>query len=168
MREILTNLFLDLLEVNVVAAVVILFLSFLGGKLRKRYGSGWMKIMWILLAVRLLIPYNFSIVPLAGISFAGAAPSDSRNAETETNAAVHLDLSQAADGSSQQDISAGILQNDAAQMIHGQPFRENADHPGGQQESTDQIVSGKKSGRGKVFHYTYVEILSAVWIMGVF
>ena len=51
MREILTNLFLDLLEVNVVAAVVILFLSFLGGKLRKRYGSGWMKIMWILLAV---------------------------------------------------------------------------------------------------------------------
>lgn len=168
MREILTNLFLDLLEVNIVAAVVILSLSFLGGKLRKRYGSGWMKIMWILLAVRLLIPYNFSIVPLAGISFAGAAPSDSRNAETETNAAVHLDLSQAADGSSQQDISAGILQNDAAQMIHGQPFKENADHPGGQQESTDQIVSGKKSGPGKVFHYTYVEILSAVWIMGVF
>lgn len=71
MREILTNLFLDLLEVNIVAAVVILSLSFLGGKLRKRYGSGWMKIMWILLAVRLLIPYNFSIVPLAGISFAG-------------------------------------------------------------------------------------------------
>lgn len=81
-----------------------------------------MKIMWILLAVRLLIPYNFSIVPLAGISFAGAAPSDSWNAGTD--AAVHLDLSQAADGSSQQDISAGIPQSDAAQMIHGQPFRK--------------------------------------------
>ena len=38
MWEILVSLFLDLLEVNIVAAVIILFLNFFAGKFRKRYG----------------------------------------------------------------------------------------------------------------------------------
>ncbi|MDE7202192.1 MAG: hypothetical protein K2O91_09895, partial [Lachnospiraceae bacterium] len=66
MREILFDRFFDLLEVNIVAAVIIIVLCIFAGKLRKRYGAGLMKIIWVLLAVRLLIPFNFSMVPLAG------------------------------------------------------------------------------------------------------
>lgn len=167
MWKILTNLFLDLLEVNIVAAVVILFLSVFGRKLRKRYGSGWMKVIWILLAVRLLIPYNFSIVPLAGISFAGAAPSVSHPVSGTDSS----DIS-AADNGMQQDIAANSVQNMTAQNHfgqenHGQPSKESADQAVGQQATADQIITGKNSDQGRIFHYTYVEILSAVWILGV-
>ena len=55
----------DILEMNIVVSVGIVLLCLFAGKLRRRYGAGWMKLAWLLLAVRLLIPYNFST------SFAG-------------------------------------------------------------------------------------------------
>ena len=39
MRELLVSLFLDLLEVNIVADVIILFLNFFAGKLEKDTGQ---------------------------------------------------------------------------------------------------------------------------------
>ena len=50
----------DILEMNIVVSVGITLLCLFAGKLRRRYGAGWMKMAWLLLAVRLLIPYNFS------------------------------------------------------------------------------------------------------------
>ena len=119
MWEILVSLFLDLLEVNIVAAVIILFLNFFAGKFRKRYGAGWMKIIWILLAVRLLIPYNFSIVPLAGISFADAegTVSDSVSGADIGDAS---NISSISDDGSQQDLSVGFDQDMLAQNHVGQ------------------------------------------------
>lgn len=180
MREVLASLFFDLLEVNIVSAVIILFLIFLAQKFRKRYGAGWMKIIWILLAVRLLIPYNFSIVPFAGISFAGPASSDMQNnkgsavvrsvSDTDTDKS---NISAAADNNSQQDISVGIgqnmiAQNHASQINHGQPSKESAENSAGQKALTDQSFSGKRFSGRTGLRYTYVEILSAVWILGMF
>ena len=51
----------DIIEINIAVSIVILFLCLFAGKLRKRYSAEWMKLVWILLAVRLLIPYNFSL-----------------------------------------------------------------------------------------------------------
>lgn len=62
------NVFFDVLEVNIAISILILALSLCAGKLRKRYGAGWMKAVWIFLAVRLLIPYNFSL-PFTEIRF---------------------------------------------------------------------------------------------------
>lgn len=61
MREMLCEIFMDVLEVNIVVSVVFLIVFLLAGKLRKRYGAGWLKVVWLLLAVRLLIPYNFAL-----------------------------------------------------------------------------------------------------------
>lgn len=61
MREMLCEIFTDVLEVNIVVSVVFCTVFLLAGKLRKRYGAGWLKVVWILLAVRLLIPYNFAL-----------------------------------------------------------------------------------------------------------
>ncbi|MDE7251077.1 MAG: hypothetical protein K2N82_14610, partial [Lachnospiraceae bacterium] len=61
MRETLCEIFMDVLEVNIVVSAVFLIVFLLAGKLRKRYGAGWLKLVWILLAVRLLIPYNFAL-----------------------------------------------------------------------------------------------------------
>ncbi|MBD5393588.1 MAG: hypothetical protein HDR71_04815 [Lachnospiraceae bacterium] len=57
----MTGIFLNLLEVNIAMSVVILLLCLFAEKLRKRYGAGWMKTVWILTAIRLLIPYNFTL-----------------------------------------------------------------------------------------------------------
>lgn len=57
----MSRLLFDMLEVNIAMAVIIPFLCLLAGKLRKRYGAVWMKWVWFLLAVRLVIPYNFSL-----------------------------------------------------------------------------------------------------------
>lgn len=45
----------------------------LSGRLRKRYGAGWLKPVWFLLALRLLIPYNFSLPDARIRLFAGIA-----------------------------------------------------------------------------------------------
>ena len=56
----------DILETNIAVSVAIALLWLFAEKLRRRYGTGWLKWVWVLLAVRLLIPYNFSS-PYAGI-----------------------------------------------------------------------------------------------------
>lgn len=56
----------DILETNFAMTIGIALLCLFAGKLRRRYGAGWMKFAWILLVVRLLIPYNFSM-PFAWI-----------------------------------------------------------------------------------------------------
>ncbi|MBO5326205.1 MAG: hypothetical protein J6A80_08250 [Lachnospiraceae bacterium] len=55
------NILFDVLEINIVMALVIVLLRLFAGKIRKRYGAMWLKLMWIVLMVRLLIPYNFSL-----------------------------------------------------------------------------------------------------------
>ena len=51
----------DILEINIVVSVVILLVVPATEFLRKRYGARWLRVVWIILAVRLLIPYNFSL-----------------------------------------------------------------------------------------------------------
>lgn len=51
----------DVLEINIAVTIVILLLCLLAEKLRKRYGARWLRLAWMLLALRLVIPYNFSL-----------------------------------------------------------------------------------------------------------
>ncbi len=67
MRRIL----FDILEVNIAVSIVIVLVCLLEEKLRKRYGASWLKIVWFVLAVRLLIPYNFSL-PFTELRFFNA------------------------------------------------------------------------------------------------
>ncbi|MDE7200602.1 MAG: M56 family metallopeptidase [Lachnospiraceae bacterium] len=149
-----------------------------------------MKIIWVLLAVRLLIPFNFSMVPLAGISFMGAASSD--QLETEQGAIPfsesEMDMEAAnmpvvIDGSEQQDATGSmgqhmILQNHIDQTVHTEPSKENAMYSS--QKRTMTTRSSERSIRVKKItssfinnlllteiRYTYVEILTGVWILGV-
>lgn len=178
MRKILVDLFFDLLEVNIVAAVIIIVLSIFAGRLRKRYGAGWMKIIWILLAVRLLVPYNFSIMPLAGISFAGNVISDRPDAEQgsvpfseASSNADTVDSLIVVDGSGVQDMtnSAGqniVLQDHTSQTMH----EESSEEREGSANPTEKnaVTGGAAWGNWlSGFHDTYVEILTAVWILGV-
>ncbi|MDE7275090.1 MAG: M56 family metallopeptidase [Lachnospiraceae bacterium] len=183
MHGILVELFLDLLEVNIVAAVIIIVLGLFAGKLRKRYGAGWMKAVWILLAVRLLIPYNFSIMSLAGISFMGTGPQGSIPAsETGVNADI-ASMPVSTDDKELQNTSDSIgqnttLQNHIGQTMNGESTKEKESTviPAEKQTITDGAISDEKSMRVRKFtsifppagfRYAYVEILTRIWIMGV-
>lgn len=80
------TIFFDILEVNIVAAVAIIILCTFADKLRRRYGAGWMKLAWILLAVRLLIPYNLSLpgMEIRFLNYSGFE-QDSSAGEQETD-----------------------------------------------------------------------------------
>lgn len=56
----LTHIFFDILEMNLAVSAVVLLTAALMPKLDRRYGIGWRKAFWIVIGVRLLIPYNFS------------------------------------------------------------------------------------------------------------
>ena len=72
----------DILETNIVVSVGAVLLCLFADGLRRRYGAGWMKLAWILLTVRLLIPYNVS-APFAGIRLLNYAGFE-QNMGTET------------------------------------------------------------------------------------
>ncbi len=57
----MSGIFFDILEINIAAAIAITLLCIFADRLRRRYGAGWMKLAWMLLTVRMLIFYNFSI-----------------------------------------------------------------------------------------------------------
>lgn len=55
------NLFLELLKVSIVGSVAILVISALSRALRKSHTVFWRYCLWLLLAVRLVLPFDFSI-----------------------------------------------------------------------------------------------------------
>lgn len=55
------NILFDVLEINIVIALLILILYFCVKKFREKYGAFWLKMIWLVLVFRLLIPYNFSL-----------------------------------------------------------------------------------------------------------
>ena len=55
------NLFLELLKVSIVGGVAILVISALSKVLRKSHTVFWRYCLWLLLAVRLVLPFDFSI-----------------------------------------------------------------------------------------------------------
>lgn len=57
----MSGILFDVLEINIVVSVAVLILYFSSGRLRGRYGAAWMKMIWLILAVRLFIPYNISL-----------------------------------------------------------------------------------------------------------
>ena len=77
------ELFFNLLEVNIGVSVVIVPLCLFAGRLRGRYGAGWMKVLWLLLSIRLAIPYNISL-PFAEIRLLNS-PGFARTADSEAD-----------------------------------------------------------------------------------
>lgn len=59
---VLINRLLDLLEVSIATSFLILPLCLASGIINRRYGAKWKYYIWLLLAVRLMIPFNLPVV----------------------------------------------------------------------------------------------------------
>ena len=58
------NLFLTVLSISLTTSVVIITVIMLGTLINKRYMAKWKYLLWIVLALRLLIPFNFKLSDL--------------------------------------------------------------------------------------------------------
>lgn len=57
----ITNLFLNIVAVSLSTSLIIMFLLILAPFLNKRYAIKWKYLMWVVVAVRLMIPFNMNI-----------------------------------------------------------------------------------------------------------
>lgn len=57
----ITNIFLDIFATSVSVSLIIIFLFVFTPFLNKRYAAKWKYLMWIIIAVRLVIPFNMDI-----------------------------------------------------------------------------------------------------------
>jgi beta-lactamase regulating signal transducer with metallopeptidase domain len=97
----LTGLFTTLLEISISTSIVILVLKLLSTFLNKNYASKWKYWIWLILAVRLMIPVNFSLpvapvdVTIPNVTFSNvatlapvfASPAQQKTINSVTNTA---------------------------------------------------------------------------------
>lgn len=125
----------DVLEVNIAVSMVILLVCLLEGKLRKRYGAGWLKIVWFVLAVRLLIPYNFSL-PFTELRFFNVPGFE----QEETSFLV---LNQEAQG-----IVAMGLEGVAGTQVYGNMAQSGSPDAQEGVNKSLEVMPGKSEGQG--------------------
>ena len=57
----ITNLFLNVIAISISTSLIIIFLLIFAPFLNKRYAIKWKYLMWVVIAVRLIIPFNIDI-----------------------------------------------------------------------------------------------------------
>lgn len=164
----MAGLFYDVLEVNIGVSVIILMLCLLSGKLRKRYGAAWMRTAWILVAVRLMIPYNYSL-PVKEISLLNMPGFEQERNVTEDMNRVQKNSetgkgdtnpvpTQSIDAQSTvQSLTENSGQSDGKIPVNNVMPTDNIKETGGQDE---EIVAGRNE-------FSYTDILVKIWIFGI-
>ncbi|MBQ7833966.1 MAG: M56 family metallopeptidase [Lachnospiraceae bacterium] len=143
----------DVLEINIVAALVIVILCLLAGKLRKNYGAAWLKIMWLVIIVRMLIPYNFSLPSTELRLF--SIPGFEQEAVVTSETPIEIISEEAIPENPQPGVS---LEHESGTETPKQVVSEpNLFVPEDYEEGNLQSKSS--------FHYT--DILLCVWIAGI-
>lgn len=57
----ITNLFLNVIAISLSTSLIIIFLLIFAPFLNKRYAIKWKYLIWVVIAVRLIIPFNMDI-----------------------------------------------------------------------------------------------------------
>lgn len=184
----MSPVFYDILEINIVVSILILLLCVTGRGLRRRYGAGWRKAIWLILAVRLLIPYHYSIsLPeprLFNMPVLSGNVTDLFGQNESYRKADENDSP--ADNAENEDISAqqpenpiNVMQNVPAQdtenyggMIaagnenSGMEFKETKSLTDGQTPDTSHQDDGDIRSYSRTAGLTLGELLSWIWFGG--
>ena len=144
----------DILETNIAVSGGIVLLCLFEEKLRRRYGAGWMKLAWILLAVRLLIPYNFS-APFTGIRLLNYAGFEQeREASPESGMTGQKDSQTAIDGGQRKEglAAEGSAEPNSSQTALGDGQRKEglSTEDSAEQNSSQTAIDGGQRKEGLV------------------
>lgn len=180
----MTRIFFDILEVNIVIAVIILVLCLLAEKLRKRYGASWMRIIWIFLAVRLMIPYNFSL-PSTEIRLFDIPGFEQTESFWQDTAQMQEDRKDNNNLSNESPFT--VMQTiDSSEEVHTSAENSNQDVVRLNNIANDSNVANisevnnvvktegivqtagvSKANEGKKTNISYAEVLTGIWILGI-
>lgn len=165
------RIFFDMIEVNIGISVIIILVCLLERKLRERYGARWFKMVWLLLAIRLLIPYNFSL-PFTELRLLNTPQfeqeeqsvfqwqSEESSKETETPL---VDISIIEDTDVQHfetDVDSVIVEENQEIVDYDTPFDIEL-------SETDTIEMVEQSSEATpAFTLSYATIFTAIWIVG--
>ncbi len=165
------RIFFDMIEVNIGISVIILLVCLSERKLRERYGARWFKMVWLLLAIRLLIPYNFSL-PFTELRLLNTPQFEQEEQsvfqwqskenikETETPL---VDIPIMEDTDVQQldtDVDSVIMGESRQRADYGTPFDV-------EMSETDTIEMVEQNSEATpTFTLSYATIFTAIWIVG--
>lgn len=150
----LNNLFLTVLSLSVMGAVVIMCVLLLDRIFRINYSRQWLYIIWAVIAIRIIIPVNNSIIDIPDISnskgFAVINSADTADTQIDSD-------------------SITLSTNGADKNIQTTPDMITAKDSG---NTPEQITKGERvkesdSSNNLAFFFSILNILSAIWIIGV-
>ena len=170
------NILFDVLEINIVMALVIVLLRLFAGKIRKRYDAMWLKLMWIVLMVRLLIPYNFSL-PTTEFRLFNVPGFEQEITESAGDQVLNNSAQNVWPGLNENVVQSGGSTQNVSMDNEESNVQENA---GSSAESvgvgyveagsTDNIVTDVEDKAEDVHTpgvFRYTDILLYIWIMGI-
>lgn len=150
----MNNLFLTVLSLSVMGAVVIMCVLLLDRIFRINYSRQWLYIIWAVIAIRIIIPVNNSIIDIPDISnskgFAVINSADTADTQIDSD-------------------SITLSTNGADENIQTTPDMITAKDSG---NTPEQITKGERvmesdSSNNLAFFFSILNILSAIWIIGV-
>lgn len=165
------RIFFDMIEVNIGISVIILLVCLMERKLRERYGARWFKMVWLFLAIRLLIPYNFSL-PFTELRLLNTPQfeqeeqsvfqwqSEEGSKDTETPL-VDIPIIEDTDVQHfQTDVNSVIMEESQQIADYGAAFDVEMS-----EANTIEMVE-KSSEAAPTFTVSYATIFTAIWIVG--
>ena len=183
----MSNLFFDILESNIAVSFIFLILYAFSGKLRKRYGAVWMKSVWLLLAIRLLIPYNFSL-PFAEIRLLNtpAFEQEQRNfgelfSSMQNNTIIMPETETDFETDTVTDSATEIAANTASNITVNTNNNIQSNHTGDMNDTPyfhtenqafennmqEENFSAAQQLSSSVNHFSYSALLTGIWMTGV-
>ncbi len=144
----MNNLFLTVLSISMAGALLVLCMILLNKIFGKKYSRRWVHIIWAVIAVRLILPVNVSMVDIPGIRVPdGLAVINSMISSGKTGglAGIWLDNTTEEDGRTEES-SAGKGNGSAALVAGKDSGNASAPVSGKDNGNASAPVSGKDNG----------------------
>ena len=149
----LNNLFLTVLSLSVMGSVVIMCVVLLDRIFRINYSRQWLYIIWVVIAIRIIMPVNNSLIDIPDISnlkgLAVVNSIDTGDTQTDSD-------------------SVTLSNNEADENIQAAADMITAKDSG---NTPEQITKGEQvkkidSSNNLAFFFSVLNTLTAIWIIG--
>ena len=141
--KVVSPLFTNVLEITIYSSVIIALVLIFGRLIKKRYGVKWRYFVWLVIAARLMIPFNISLPKSAVI-----IPEINANMSFSPDDSFYLDNP---DSNEEAVVHSGYENSPATYVLH---------YPSSEKFTADGTITEFKA-------YSITDILSVIWAAGV-
>ncbi len=155
----ISALFLAIIEVSLTAGIIILIIKLLSFSINKNYAAKWKKFIWLILAVRLLIPINVSFLN-APIQLNLPVPGNINSIFYTSPNNIKEDFAQEAAADNWAKDNSANTEADTGKMDIG---NQNTGNPNNRNKTIGyDVFTGENLNR----ILTWVELAAFIWVAG--